>query len=184
MCYPDSVLFHVRLSGATEQQTEVLADTPGFTCRFDDDGDCLVRVQFAHDVPSPPDAEALERRLRLALLALAPDAEITDVRSGLRFACEPHSPAVEALHRLRRDVRRVPDIDDLDHNELAEMLAVFAREFSALDQWLCNGGSIPGEWARRHPGGDQQAAEQIADQISLDVTAGATPEGAAVAMAS
>jgi hypothetical protein len=168
VCYPDSVLFHVRLSGVSDQQAEVLADTPGFTCRLDEDGDCLVRVQFAHDVPSHPDVDALERRLRLALLAMAPDAEITDVRSGPRFTREPSSPAVEALHRLRRDSRRVSRVEDLDHDDLVEMLTVFAREFSALDEWLCNGGSVPTEWARRHPGGDRRAAEQIADQAAAD----------------
>jgi hypothetical protein len=153
----------------TEQQAADLADTPGFTCRFED-GDCLVCVQFAHDVPSHPDTEALERRLRLALHALAPEAEITDVRSGLRFASEPNSPAIEALHRLRRAVRHVADVEGLDAVELVEQLAVFSREFATLDAWLCNGGSIPGEWARRHPDGDQRAAEQIAEWISTEGT--------------
>lgn len=169
MCYPDSVLYHVRLRGLTAQQAEVLVDTPGFDVLDADTDTCLVRVSFAHDVPSPPDTDALERRLRLALLALVPGAEIADVRFGVRFDQDAASPAVEALHRLRRDVNRVGSVDELagvNAEQLAEIVAVFVREFHSLDEWLCNGGSIPREWARRHPGGDGHTMEQIADRIT------------------
>jgi hypothetical protein len=170
VCYPDSVLFHVRLRGVTDEQVEVLADAPGFSCRPNDDGTHVVRMRFAHDVPSHPDTEAMEQQLRLALQAMAPDSEVIDVRFGLRYARDETSPAVDALHRLRRDVERLAAPDDLgrdlSRDELEEALTAFAREFRHLDEWLTNGGSIPADWARRHPAGDMQAAEQIADSLA------------------
>jgi hypothetical protein len=161
MCYPDSVLFHVRLRGLTGQEVEVLAEMPGFACRLEDSGLAVVRVDFAHSVPSWPDHEAMEQQLRLALAAVVPDAEIVEVMYGFRYARDAGSPAVEALHRLRRDVGRLSDAEAWDRDELAEMLTVIAREFTHLDDWLCNGGSVPSEWARRHPEGDTKAAAQV-----------------------
>jgi hypothetical protein len=161
VCYPDSVLFHVRLRGVTEEQAQIVANAPGFHCRFDDDGPSLVSIRLAHDVPCQPDTDAMEQRVRLALHELVPDAEIVDVRFGLRFAREEVSPALEALHRLRRDIRHMPALDDVDRDDLAETLTVIAREFAHLDEWLCNGGSLPREWARRHPQGDKQTTAQI-----------------------
>lgn len=139
----------------------MVADTPGFQCRYEEDGPSLVSIRLAHDVPSEPDTDAMEQRVRLALHELLPDAEIVDVRFGLRFASEEVSPALEALHRLRRDVRRLPVLEELGHDDLVETLTVVAREFTHLDEWLCNGGSLPREWARRHPQGDKQATAQI-----------------------
>lgn len=161
VCYPDSVLFHARLRGVTVEQAQIVADAPGFHCRFDEDSPTLVSIRLAHDVPCEPDTKAMEQRVRLALHELLPDAEIIDMRHGLRFAPEDHSPALAALHRLRRDIRCLPALDELDRDELAETLTVIAREFTHLDEWLCNGGSLPREWARRHPQGDKQTTAQI-----------------------
>lgn len=172
VCYPDSVLFHVRLGGLTEQEVEILAETPGFGCRVGDDGICLVSVRFAHDVPSEPDAEALERRLRLALQALVPGAEIVDVRFGFRFARDGASPGVQALHRLRRELRTAQEAQGWEREALAELLTAIGREFAYLDDWLCNGGSMPSEWARRHPGGDAVAARQLANVVGPIAMAG------------
>lgn len=161
MCYPDSVLFHVHLRGLTEDHLQALVDAPGFTCRAGDDATAIVSIRFAHDVPSQPDAEALERRLRLALQALVPGAEITDVRYGFRHSREPVSPALVALHRLRQHLGRLDGPAEPDSEGLAQTLQAVSEEFARLDDWLCNGGSLPSEWARRHPGGDEQAARQV-----------------------
>lgn len=165
MCYPDSVLFHVRLRGLTKQQAEILADTPGFHCRLQDEGTTLVSIRFAHDVPSHPDPDALERRLRLALGELVPGADIRDVSYGFRYARDASSPATDALHCLRRAIGKLPAVDSLEREELAEVLTIFAREFTHLDDLLCNGGTVPPEWIRRHPEGDRGAAQQIADTL-------------------
>lgn len=169
MCYPDSVLYHVRLRGLTGPEAEGVEEAPGFSCRPNDDGTHIVRMRFAHDVPSHPDTDAMEHQLRLALQAMAPSAEILDVRFGLRYARDADSPAVQALHRLRRDVERFAEPDMLDglaRDDLAETLTAFTREFRALDEFLTNGGSVPSDWARRHPAGDRQAVEQIADSLA------------------
>lgn len=164
MSYPDSVLFHARLRGLSEDEVATLTETPGLNCRVLDDGTVLVRVDFAHAVPTMPDVEAMEHQLRLALEALVPDGEIIDVRYGLRHAQDAGSPAVEALHRLRREVGRLSISCELERDELVELLTVVAREFTHLDDWLCNGGSMPGDWVRRHPEGDRTAARQIAQR--------------------
>lgn len=163
MCYPDHVLFHVRLRDLTEQQVEVLAETPGFHARLEDDDIALVSITFAHDIPSHPDTDALERRLRLAFEALVPGAEIIDVRGEPRWASDAGCPAADALHRLRRDVNRAASLDDPDRDTLAEVLTTVFRDFAELDDLLCNGGSVPADWARRHPEGDRGAARQLAD---------------------
>lgn len=164
--YPDHVLFHARLRDLTEEHVEVLAETPGFHCRLQDDGDALVSITFAHDVPSHPDTDALECRLRLALEALVPGAEVVDIRHGVRYARDAGSPAAEALHRLRRDVHRASLLEDLEaveRDQLAEALHAVFRDFNELDEVLCNGGTVPSDWARRHPEGDRGAALQMAD---------------------
>lgn len=166
VCYPDSVLFQVRLRGLTEQHAEALAQMPGFSCRAEDSGIGLVRVHFAHAVPSHPDIDTMEQQLRLALAAVIPDVEIVEIVHGFRYARDAASPAAEALHQLRRDIGRMSDVDGWDRDELAETLMIIAREFTLLDDWLCNGGSIPSDWARRHPEGDIKAAEQIAAELT------------------
>lgn len=171
MCYPDHVLFHVRLRDLTAQQVEVLAETPGFRCRLQEDDTALVSITFAHDVPSHPDTEALERRLRLALEALVPGSEVVDVRGEPRYAASGGCPAGDALHRLRRDVNRAGSFDDLDRESLAEVLTTVVRDFTELDDLLCNGGSVPTDWARRHPEGDRGAARQLADSTRALVMA-------------
>lgn len=160
--YPDSVLFHIRLRGVTEQGVEALAETPGFHCRVEDDDATLVSIRLAHDVPSPPDTKAMEKRLRLALHSLAPGAEIIDVRSGPRHSPEVPSLAVQSLHCLRRHLGRPIDVEEMDWDTLTELWTIMRREFLQLDEFLCNGGSLPADWARRHPQGDERAFEQVA----------------------
>lgn len=162
MCYPNSVLFHVRLRGLDDDQVRALSQAPGISCRLEDDDVGLVRMEFANPVPSWPNVRGMESDLTAALRELAPTAEIVDVRYGYRYDADIGSPAVEALRRLRIDLARIPTRDELDADELTELLTVIAREFTILDIWMCNGGSTPMEWVRRHPDGDLQANTELA----------------------
>jgi hypothetical protein len=159
VCYPNSVLINIRIRGLTAEQIKALIAEPGLDCSDVDDDTVRARIEIAHDIPSWPDLGALQTKVKVMVADIAPQAQIVDVRAGYRYAHDTGSPAEAALHRLRS--RAGVLAGDLGDVELGELLTAVLRDFTVLDGWLREGGSLPPDWARRHPAGDPDVARRL-----------------------
>lgn len=164
MCYPNSVLIHIRLRGLTAEQTRALAEAPGLTCHRIEDDLVRARIEVAHGLPTWPDLDALQGMVREMVGELVPEAEVVDIRAGYRYDSDADSPAEPALHRLRSVANQARgEIPDGDRDEL---LTSLLRDFTVVDNWLSQGGSLPPDWARRHPAGDHSVARRLVEGAS------------------
>lgn len=159
MCYPNYVLIHIRLSGLTDQQVKTLADAPGLRCSDVDEGTVRAQIEIAHDLPTWPDLNALQDMVRTMVTDLVPHAKILDVRGSYRYAFDAASPAEAALHRLRSSAERA--LKAAPGTDCGELLTAVVRDWRVVDDWLSNGGSLPTDWARRHPAGNHTVAQKI-----------------------